>query len=307
MLKRFMSRLVSPATFAMLGAIYMVGSVVVWVVTKGAVGNPIVFPIFIVLDLLGSTLLFIAFCLWLVRLFRGSSEIAVWFRGLSALSKATLFAAIAFIALLAPFAYQATIQELQRGKIASSSGISKTCVSPTECRQVVQVVTTASVLHPGDSTTFTVAIDIPWHILNPRIDCYLLAPDVQSVLITWEVQDGQPICSWAIAPKHLGSQIIGFDVWINTAAFHRGFHVTGYRQLIVSEFPLSLPNLSTAIGVASGALTLYLLATGKKLEGAGDKAGVPMDPKDSRKLLEDLEGAPLRDDTQTDGNDGISH
>ena len=193
---------------------------------------------------------------WVAAAFlRANSRPAIWFRELSITKKAALFAAIAFVGLTSPLALRAVETDWQAGRIRKLPGNNST------------YVLTAPLLHPGDSTTYVV--ESAAFKGRSYVHCgYLLAPGVESVQLSSEdtVQPGADpnlLCSWALAPQHEGEQIIAYSIDINDPP-NGGVVLSGYTHLSVKAPTISLPNISTGIGVASGLLSLYLLAVGRK-------------------------------------------
>lgn len=134
------------------------------------------------------------------------------------------------------------------------------------------VVTTARYLHPGDATTYNVWTERAGPARG--VTCTLLATDVQSVLIesdTYPIDSNGHVnvmwCTWAISPTHPGTHIIGFQIGPSE---NKNVRSRGFSTIYVSDPPFSLPNISTVVGLASGAVTLYLLAAGKRRDKERD-------------------------------------
>jgi hypothetical protein len=129
------------------------------------------------------------------------------------------------------------------------------------------------VLHPGDSSIFEVkgergSAQEPCHIFAPDFD---FVPVRQNALFLGGSGRGiktQSECERAIAPRHAGTKLIACDISVDKGS------QSGYRTIVVKEFPFSLTNIATAIGAAVGIISVYLAAIGKKV----DKPEIPEVP-----------------------------
>jgi hypothetical protein len=202
-------------------------------------------------------------------------------RGLPLRSKVILFASAAFALIIVPRLSITIVQEFERGQLRATYNDPAT----TE---------TATLLHPGDATTFEVYIPFE---AQGDVRCKLLGTDVDSVLLVHDGHAsgrdiGNPYsrCLWAISPIHSGSHIIGFEV-SGDFGHNRGVKpVVDYRTIVVRDPPFTLQNVSTTIGIASAALSVYLLASGKNVESEKrEKSAGSRESNDKRR--EDDDGA----------------